>query len=188
MTATTDRTLHHAAPPVLPNGEPRSLVEIVEHEALGYRAWRTPAGDFLAAQMDRLGQLIRWTGARTPEDHEDRMELYDRELRDRYFEQGFAEGLEQGRKQSKGSELGNSQRGQNCLLTVLTPFRPSVLGAFVFGLPGGALVGGFVGLFLALTINRLLDREAFRSHPAPDEDRGDQQDIDRCTLCGNDDP
>jgi hypothetical protein len=89
------------APASLPaNGQPASLVEVVEHEALGYRAWRTAEGVFLARQMDRLAQLIRWTGARTPEDHEDRMELYDRDLRDRYFEQGFAEGLEQGRREA----------------------------------------------------------------------------------------
>ncbi len=61
--------------PVPANGQPVTLVEIVEHEALGYRAWGTPEGDFLARQMERLGQLIRWTGASTPEDHEDRMEV-----------------------------------------------------------------------------------------------------------------
>src|SRR5262249_42041176 len=57
------------------NGQPLVLAEVVEHEAMGYRAWGTPAGDFLARQMDRLAQLIRWTNAATPEDHEARMEV-----------------------------------------------------------------------------------------------------------------
>ena len=70
-----------------------TLVEIVEHEALGYRAWGTPEGDFLARQMERVAQLIRWTGASTPEDHEDRMEVWDAEIRDRYWDMGFHEGL-----------------------------------------------------------------------------------------------
>jgi hypothetical protein len=90
------------APISLPaNGQPMGLAEIVDHEALGYKAWGTAEGDFLARQMGRLAQLIRWTGGKDPADHEDRMELYDRELRDRYFEQGFAEGLEQGRRECR---------------------------------------------------------------------------------------
>ena len=48
------------------NGRPRTLAEVVDHEALAYRAWGTPTGDFLAAQMERVAQLIRWTGATTP--------------------------------------------------------------------------------------------------------------------------
>ena len=90
------------APTSLPaNGQPMSLGEIVEHEALGYKAWRMPEGDFLARQMERLAQLIRWTGARTPEDHEDRMETYDRELRDRLYDQGYHDGLEAGRRECR---------------------------------------------------------------------------------------
>jgi hypothetical protein len=96
------------APTSLPaNGQPMSLVEIVEHEALGYKAWRTPEGDFLAREMGRVAQLLRWTGARTPEDHEDRMETYDRELRERYYDRGYHDGLEAGRNEWR--------RGQ-CLL------------------------------------------------------------------------
>jgi hypothetical protein len=101
-----------AAPPVhepetLPtevvpaNGQPTTLLEIVEHEAMGYKAWGTPAGRFLADQLGRLAQLLRWSGARTPEDHEDRMELYDRELRDRHYDQGYQDGLEAGRREAR---------------------------------------------------------------------------------------
>jgi hypothetical protein len=82
------------------NGQPTTLLEIVEHEAMGYRAWGSAAGNFLADQLGRIAQLLRWTGARTPQDHEDRMELYDRELRDRYYDQGYHDGLEAGRRES----------------------------------------------------------------------------------------
>jgi hypothetical protein len=82
------------------NGQPTTLLEIVEHEAMGYKAWGTPAGRFLADQLGRIAQLLGWSGARTPEDHEDRMELYDRELRDRHYDQGYQDGLEAGRRES----------------------------------------------------------------------------------------
>ena len=82
------------------NGQPTQFLEVVEHEAMGYRAWGTSTGRFLAEQMSRIAQLIRWTGATNPEDHEDRMEIYDRELRDRYYEQGYQDGREDGRRES----------------------------------------------------------------------------------------
>jgi hypothetical protein len=84
------------------NGRPTTLVELVDHEAMAYRAWGTPEGDFLARQMDRLGQLIRWTGATTPEVHEDRMQVWDDDLRqqweDRGYEAGYAAGRREGRR------------------------------------------------------------------------------------------
>ena len=53
-----------AADPVAAvDGRPTTLAELVDHEALAYRAWGTPEGDFLARQMERLSQLVRWTGA-----------------------------------------------------------------------------------------------------------------------------
>jgi hypothetical protein len=33
------------------NGQPTTLLELVEHEAIAYRAQGTPIGDFLASQM-----------------------------------------------------------------------------------------------------------------------------------------
>ena len=45
------------------NGQPTTLLEIVEHEAMGYKAWGTPAGRFLADQLGRIAQLLRWSGA-----------------------------------------------------------------------------------------------------------------------------
>ena len=84
-----------------PNGQPTTFLEIVEHEALGYRAWGSSVGDFLSDQLGRIAQLIRWTGARDPQEHEDRMEAYDRELRDRCYDRGYHEGLEAGRREGR---------------------------------------------------------------------------------------
>lgn len=84
------------------NGQPTTFLDIVEHEALGYKAWGTPVGGFLSDQLGRIAQLIRWTGAHGPQEHEDRMETYDRELRDRYYDRGYHDGLEAGRREARG--------------------------------------------------------------------------------------
>jgi hypothetical protein len=75
---------------------PRSLAEVVDREVIAYRAWGTPSGDFLARQMERLAQLIRWTRASTPEEHETRMEIWDEEIREQWFDRGYHEGYEAG--------------------------------------------------------------------------------------------
>jgi hypothetical protein len=91
-----------AGPVAAIDGRPTTLAETVDHEALAYRSWGTPEGDFLARQMERLAQLVRWTGATTPEDHEDRMEVWDEDLRrqweDRGYEAGYAAGRREGRR------------------------------------------------------------------------------------------
>ena len=71
---------------------PRTLAELVDHEALAYRAWGTTEGDFLAGQMERLAQLIRLTEAETPGDFEDRLEVYECDLRAREYDRGFEDG------------------------------------------------------------------------------------------------
>jgi hypothetical protein len=71
---------------------PRTLAETVDHEALAYRAWGTPDGDFLARQIDRLAQLIRLTGAQTPGQFEDRLEVYECDMRAREYDRGFEDG------------------------------------------------------------------------------------------------
>ena len=89
------------APATVPsNGQPMTLAEVVDHEAMAYRAWGTPTGEFLARQMERLAQLVRWTGAGTPEEHEARMEVWDDEVRDQWFDRGYQEGLEAGRREA----------------------------------------------------------------------------------------
>ena len=83
---------------VVANGQPRTLAEVVDHEAMGYRAWGTPTGEFLARQMERLAQLIRWTGASDPVEHEALMEVWDEEIREQWFDRGYQEGWEAGRR------------------------------------------------------------------------------------------
>jgi hypothetical protein len=80
------------------DGRPLSLAEAVDCEANAYRSWGTPVGDLLARQLERLAQLIRWTGATTPEDYEARMEVWDDHLRRRWEERGYAAGREAGRR------------------------------------------------------------------------------------------
>ncbi len=82
------------------NGQTTSLAEVIDHEARSYRAWGTPAGDFLARQLERLGQLVRWTGATTPKEYEARMEFWDEELREQWYDQGFEEGRQAGRREA----------------------------------------------------------------------------------------
>ena len=95
-TATTTGRASNA--PAL-NGQPQTLAEIVDYEALGYRAWGTQAGDFLARQMERLAQLIRWTEASTPEDHEERMDVWDDQIRVNQYERGYEDGLDAARRE-----------------------------------------------------------------------------------------
>ena len=89
-----------AAPLIPSNGQPLTLAEVVDHEVMAYRAWGTPAGEFLARHMERLAQLIRWTGATTPEEHEARMEVWDDEVREQWYDRGYHEGLEAGRREA----------------------------------------------------------------------------------------
>jgi hypothetical protein len=79
------------------NGQPTTLLEVVEHEALAYRAWRTPEGDFLAEQLERVAQLIAWNKATTPEEYRDRLEVWDRTIAEGHFERGRAAGYEDAR-------------------------------------------------------------------------------------------
>lgn len=78
-----------------------TLLESVEREAKAFRSQGTATGDFLASQLERLSQLIAWTHATTPADFDDRMEVYDRELRERHFDRGYFEGLQAGRRESR---------------------------------------------------------------------------------------
>jgi hypothetical protein len=87
--------------PTTANGEPRTLAEVIDHEAIAYRGWGTPTGDFLARQMEQLAQLVRWTGATTPEDHEARMEVWDHDLRRRWEDRGYVAGPEAGRREGR---------------------------------------------------------------------------------------
>jgi hypothetical protein len=97
-TITNGRT---EAPAPIVNGQPITLIETIEHEALAYRAWNTQEGDFLASSLERLAQLFRWTGAANPAEHEARMEVWDAEIAERHFERGYSEGLDVGRREAR---------------------------------------------------------------------------------------
>jgi hypothetical protein len=94
-------TTDHCEAQPSPNGQPMKLAELVDHEALAYRAWGTPTGDFLARQMDRLAQLVRWTGATSPEEHDDRMETWDEQLREEWERRGYDAGYAAGRREGR---------------------------------------------------------------------------------------
>jgi len=71
---------------------PRTLAEVVDHEVLGYRAWGTELGDFLAGQMERVAQLVRFTGAATAAEYLDRVEVLELEARAAEYDRGHADG------------------------------------------------------------------------------------------------
>jgi hypothetical protein len=60
---------------------------------LAYRAWHSPEGDFLASQMERLAQLVRWAGASTPAEFTDRLEVYEADARANEYDRGFEDGM-----------------------------------------------------------------------------------------------
>ena len=66
------------------NGESFSFAELVQHEAAGYRAWGNDIGQFLAREMERLAEAIRFTGAVTPAEHDARMDVWEGEIRERW--------------------------------------------------------------------------------------------------------
>ena len=72
---------------------PRTLAETVDHEALAYRAWGTPEGDFLSHRWSGWRSVIRLTEAETPGDFEDRLEVYECDLRAREYDRGFEDGM-----------------------------------------------------------------------------------------------
>ncbi len=94
--------------------EPATLAELVDHEALAYRAWHTPEGDFLAEQMERLAQLIRWTGATTPREYTDRMEVWEDEIRDRAFERGYQSAQDEAHERRTFGPLGRPLDPTGC--------------------------------------------------------------------------
>ncbi len=75
------------------NGEPQTLAEMIDDEARAFRDRGDMVGQFIADHLERLAQLVRWTGAQTPEDHLARMEVLDEEMKARQFDRGVEHGL-----------------------------------------------------------------------------------------------
>lgn len=103
-------TTHHngSVATVAANGQPVTLAEYVDDEARAFRAKGTAEAAFIAANLERLAQLIRWTGATTPAEHDDRMEVWDADIAERHFDRGYAEGVRAARH-----ELGHSPDDQS---------------------------------------------------------------------------
>jgi hypothetical protein len=78
------------------DGPQFSFPELIDQEALGYRAWETPVGDFLAREMEKLAQMVRWTQATTPAEHEARMAVWDNEIREQWEARGYEAGRSAG--------------------------------------------------------------------------------------------
>ena len=51
-----------------------------------------PIAGFLADQLDRLAQLVAFTGAQSPRDFADRIEIHERDLLAREYDRGFTDG------------------------------------------------------------------------------------------------
>jgi len=94
------RASHHSSPAMLPaNGQPLTLAEQVDHESLAFRMRGDSIGQFIADHLDRLAQLVRWTDASTPEDHDSRMEVWDGEISARTYDRGYEDGISAARRE-----------------------------------------------------------------------------------------
>ena len=88
-----------AVPAVPVNGQPTTLAEFVDDEVRSYRSQGTAEAAFIAEHLERLGQLIRWTGASTPAEHNDRMDVWDADIRAEHYDRGYSEGREAARRE-----------------------------------------------------------------------------------------
>ena len=85
------------APAPVAGGAP-SLADLVAAEAGRLRRSASPIAGFLADQLDRLAQLVAFTGARSPGEYADRIETEERDRLAREYDRGF----EDGRSRSAG--------------------------------------------------------------------------------------
>ena len=80
---------------------PASLVEAIEHEARALRSIGDEVHHLMADELDRLAQLVRWTGATTAVEHRDRLlaldENRDADLAAREWHEGYRAGRRDGR-------------------------------------------------------------------------------------------
>jgi hypothetical protein len=69
-----------------------SLLSYVEAEIQRLRALGGPCARFVADQLERTAQLLRFTGAETAEDFAARVECNEEWVREEQFERGYQEG------------------------------------------------------------------------------------------------
>jgi hypothetical protein len=69
-----------------------SLLNHVKAEAIRLRERGGAHAAFVAAQLDRVAQLIIFTGAETPEQYDDRVFANEQAVQEGHFERGYQEG------------------------------------------------------------------------------------------------
>jgi len=79
------------APAPIAGGAP-SLADRVAAEADRFRRSGSPLAGFLADQLERLAQVIAFTGAQSPQDFADRLDVHERDLLASEYDRGFADG------------------------------------------------------------------------------------------------
>jgi hypothetical protein len=71
-----------------------SLLHHVRDEILRLRAQESRSGNFMADQLERVAQVIVFTGAETPEQYVDRVFANEQAVQEQHFERGYQEGRE----------------------------------------------------------------------------------------------
>jgi hypothetical protein len=85
--AGAEEALRRGGPAPIAGGAP-SLADLVTAEADRLCRSPSPIAGFLADQLERVAQLVRWTGATTPEEHEARLEVWEESAREHAYEMG----------------------------------------------------------------------------------------------------
>jgi hypothetical protein len=78
-----------------------SLLAYVEGEAKRQRALGTTESLFLADQMERVAQLLRFTDAETAEEFDSRIECNEDWVKEEAYSRGYAEGRSHGISEAK---------------------------------------------------------------------------------------
>jgi hypothetical protein len=91
--AGAEEALHRGGPAPAPvaGGAP-SLADQVAAEAARLRRIGSPLAVFIADQLERLAQLVAFTGARTSQDFADRLEAHECALLAAEYDRGFRDG------------------------------------------------------------------------------------------------
>jgi hypothetical protein len=67
----------------------QDLAARIERAAGTYRRRSGDAAELIAETLERLAQLIAWTGAKTAAEHRDRMDVWDETLRSQWWQRGY---------------------------------------------------------------------------------------------------
>lgn len=79
------------APAPIAGGAP-SLADRIEQRAARMRRLEGELGAFLADQLERVAQLVAFTGAQSPQDFADRLDVHERDLLASEYDRGFSDG------------------------------------------------------------------------------------------------